>query len=109
MLRLDGLLKERDAALDRQTAHIHHLEALVGARDAQLAAASAKRDAQERELDEAWAAAAHTAEASDIERERLERAIAAQERIITYRQSARWWIRLPWLRLRLLWNRLTRA
>jgi SAM-dependent methyltransferase len=114
--RLDGLLKERDAALDRQTVHIRHLEALVGERDrivaerdAQLATASAKRDAQERELDEAWTAAAHTAEASEIERERLERAIAAQERIIAYRQSARWWIRLPWLRVRLLWNRLTRA
>ncbi len=32
---------------------------------------------------------------------RLEAALAAKERIIAYRQSARWWLRLPWLRLRL--------
>ena len=36
---------------------------------------------------------------------RLERAIAAQERIIVYRQSLRWWLALPWLRLRLWWQR----
>jgi hypothetical protein len=38
---------------------------------------------------------------------RLERAIAAQERIIAYRQSARWWLKLPWIRVKLLWKRLT--
>jgi hypothetical protein len=47
--------------------------------------------------------------ALEAERGRLERALAAQERIIAYRQSARWWIRLPWLRTRLLWNRMRRA
>ena len=39
------------------------------------------------------------------ERERLERALAAQERIIAYRQSARWWLALPWLRMRMLWRK----
>ena len=29
----------------------------------------------------------------------------AQERIIAYRQSARWWLTLPWLRVKLLWKR----
>jgi hypothetical protein len=38
------------------------------------------------------------------EGERLERALAAQERIIAYRQSARWWLALPWLRVK-LWLR----
>ncbi|MEP6997804.1 MAG: methyltransferase domain-containing protein [Betaproteobacteria bacterium] len=36
VLRQDALLKERDAALDRQTAHVHHLEALIAQRDAAL-------------------------------------------------------------------------
>ncbi len=36
VLRQDALLKERDAALDRQTAHVHHLEALIAQRDAGL-------------------------------------------------------------------------
>ena len=37
---------------------------------------------------------------------RLERALAAQERIIAYRQSARWWLALPWLRVKLWWQRV---
>jgi hypothetical protein len=43
--------------------------------------------------------------ALEEERQRLERAIAAQERIIAYRQSARWWMQLPWLRVRNLWQK----
>jgi hypothetical protein len=42
------------------------------------------------------------------ENARLERAIAAQERIIAYRQSARWWIALPWIRARAWIQRLWR-
>ncbi|HEY2818641.1 MAG TPA: class I SAM-dependent methyltransferase, partial [Casimicrobiaceae bacterium] len=120
VLRLDALLHDRDAALDRQTAHIHHLEALVSerdrvvaARDAQLATAEAALNdgrAQLAQRDAALAAEArearHTRDALENERARLERALAAQERIIAYRQSARWWIALPWLRVRLLWKRL---
>ena len=30
----------------------------------------------------------------------------SQERIIAYRQSARWWVSLPWLRVRLWWQRV---
>ena len=87
-LRLDALALEQRAALDRQTGHIHHLEALVAERDRAIG----ERDA---ELDTGRA-----------ENERLERALAAQERIIAYRQSARWWLALPWIRLRLLLRRL---
>ena len=63
VLRLDGLLKERDAALDRQAAHVTHLEALVDEReriveerDAQLLAVNAARASFEQSL-----AAAHAA------------------------------------------------
>ena len=109
VLRLDALLHDRDAALDRQTAHIHHLEALVAerdrvvaARDAELTAAKvALNDTRAQLTDASEAATAYHAECG-----RLERAIAAQERIIAYRQSARWWLALPWLRVRLLWKRI---
>src|ERR1700681_2117770 len=54
VLRQDALLKDRDAALDRQTAHIHHLEALIAERerivadkDGQLAALDAARQQRE--------------------------------------------------------------
>ncbi len=112
VLRLDALLKERDAALDRQTAHIHHLEALVAERDSGLEARDRDLQASRQALDAATAQrAAEAADARqqigalDGERRRLERAIAAQERIIAYRQSARWWIALPWLRVKLLFAR----
>ena len=42
----------------------------------------------------------------DAQRVELEGAVTAQERIIAYRASARWWLLLPWLRMRGLWDRL---
>jgi SAM-dependent methyltransferase len=116
VMRQDALVKERDAALDRQTVHIRHLEDLVAERDRLVVA----RDKAHEELRNALAAitASRASEAADArqqitslhdERQRLERAIGAQERIIAYRQSARWWIALPWLRVKLLWKRWHRA
>jgi hypothetical protein len=40
---------------------------------------------------------------------RLTRQIAAQERLVAYRESVRWWLVLPWLRARRLWNRIRAA
>ena len=37
---------------------------------------------------------------------RLDRALDAQERIIAYRQSFRWWLALPWMRVKLMLSRL---
>lgn len=120
VLRLDALLRERDAALDRQTAHVRHLEELVavrekliGERDSALAGAAAERNELEVRLvrahDEAraeLASARQAVTALQDEGVRLERALAAQERIIAYRQSARWWFALPWLRVKLWWQRV---
>ena len=57
VLRLDALLKARDASLDRQSVHVAHLETLVAERerivaerDAQLAAANAARESLEHAL-----------------------------------------------------------
>ena len=144
VLRLDGLLAERDAALDRQAAHVRHLEEIaafreriVVERDAQLAATNAARDgavaayreasaardalarervgveqqlaravAQRDDAATALASARQAQAALTAEVGRLERALAAQERIIAYRQSARWWFALPWLRVKLAMKRL---
>ena len=123
VLRLDGLLAARDRALDAQAAHVAHLESLVAhreriivERDVQLAEHVAARDAGQRALDAAQTRLAEAVselgslrqatQALEAERERLERAIAAQERIIAYRQSARWWMQLPWLRVRHLWHKV---
>jgi SAM-dependent methyltransferase len=123
VLRLDALLKARDEALGAQGAHIAHLESLVEyrdriivERDAQLADVrlAAQRTATAFEsvrgelanATHALASARQASEALEAERQRLERAIAAQERIITYRQSARWWMQLPWLRVRNLWQKV---
>jgi SAM-dependent methyltransferase len=47
VLRQDALLKDRDGALDRQTAHIRHLEALIAERERVIAG----KDSQLTELD----------------------------------------------------------
>ncbi len=147
VLRLDGLLHDRDAALDRQTAHVQHLETLIAEReriiverDGQLDAANAAQQAliAEREqaahqrdilalerdalaaeraaalrgrdtASEALGSARQVAEALGEERDRLERALAAQERLIAYRQSVRGWLSLPWMRARLWWQRRRRT
>lgn len=55
VLRLDGLLKDRDASLDRQMEHVHHLEGLVaereriiGERDRELVEVNKAREYRER-------------------------------------------------------------
>jgi SAM-dependent methyltransferase len=109
VMRQDGLLRERDAALDRQTWHIRHLEDItldrervIIERDAQLAQITSLREAEVAATNEERSALAASLASS-------QRAIAAQERIIAYRQSARWWLALPWLRLRLWWQRVRGA
>lgn len=97
-LRLDGLLRARDTALTEQAAHVRHLEELLAfhqrivvERDAQLVACNAAREAHERALEQ--------------EKRSMDAALAAQERIIGYRQTLRWWLQLPWLRARMWWQR----
>jgi SAM-dependent methyltransferase len=99
VMRQDALVKERDAALDRQAGHIHHLENLVAERDRRLAEAELAARARIADLEQ-------QVQALSDERQRLEGAISAQERIIAYRQSARWWLALPYVRVKLLWRRL---
>jgi ubiquinone/menaquinone biosynthesis C-methylase UbiE len=110
VLRLDALLREHDAALDRQTGHIHHLEAMVGEReriigdmDRRLEELNAAREERDRQLAER----AQTIAALDGEQHRLHAALHAMEATVAYRQSARWWVKLPWFRVK-LWLARTR-
>ncbi|MGH8850472.1 MAG: methyltransferase domain-containing protein [Casimicrobiaceae bacterium] len=132
VLRQDALIKERDAALDRQATHVRHLEALVAERerviagkDGQLAELNAVREererlialrdrelagrdgtiaALERERQRQQETIAATAAAFDAERSALRQEIAARDRTVAERQSLRGWLVLPWHRLG-LWLR----
>jgi SAM-dependent methyltransferase len=117
VMRLDALLRERDASLAQRHGHVQHLEELVAyrdriivERDAQLAALHDGGEASRRELATLRSEAASLEQrcsALETERQRLDAAIKAQERIIAYRQSMHWWMLLPWVRARRLWQRLT--
>ena len=119
VLHLEQIAAERDEALARAAAHVKHLEGIaayseriVVERDAQVAQLHELREAASDERDglaKALGSARQALAAQGAECERLERAIAAQERIIAYRQSARWWLTLPWLRVRLWWQRMRGA
>ena len=91
VLRLDGLLRERDEQLHRQALHAQSLAALI-----------AEGTRSQAALQESLAASA-------VERERLMRQIDAQERLVAYRESVRWWLTLPIVRVRRVWNRIRAA
>jgi SAM-dependent methyltransferase len=126
LVRLNALLDERMRALDADAAHVKHLEGLVAyrdgivvARDAELAAQAARLERFEQqetalrsriaELDRAGAQMRDEIAATGAALGEAQAALAAQERIIDYRQSLRWWAELPWLRLRSSWQRMRRG
>ena len=97
-LRLDALLRTCDAELRDFVRHSRELEAMVADRDRRLS----EYVAVEAMLREQVATLG-------TERDSLQREIGAQERIIAYRASARWWLKLPLIRMRRLWNRIRTA
>ena len=103
VLRLDRLLVHRERVIVER-------DAALSAARAEFAAALAASEAARANQATAHAASESRARgviaALESEQHRLNGAIAAQERIIAYRQSARWWIQLPWLRVKLAWQRL---
>jgi hypothetical protein len=102
MLRLDALLKEANAGLDRQAAQIQQLDRRVAERDAALG----ERDrlladrarAYEQSLREI-AERERVISVLETEIARLHVEIKAREQAIRDRQSLRWWFLLPWRRL----------
>ena len=98
VMRLDGLLRTRDEEFRDQVRHSHELEAMVAHRDDVIAERARAEAALRQEL-----------ATVTTERDRLRSEVAAQERIILYRQSVRWWFRLPFVRARWLWQRIRAA
>jgi len=98
VMRLDALLRARDTELRDFVRHSRELEAMVAHRDDVIV----ERTRAEDELRQQIASlGAH--------RDRLQKEIDAQERIIAYRASGRWWLKLPWIRARRLWTRIRTA
>ena len=96
---------ERAAAGRHADALLATVRALERQVEAERAAGSGTRDSLARRDGDVRSLEADLAASKD-EIARLEAAAAAQERIIAYRQSLRWWIKLPLLRARLWWRRL---
>jgi hypothetical protein len=101
VLRLDALLKTATAGLDRQAAHILHLEALVAERARMFAVVTQKLAAEKHPYADAVAERERMVAALQAEIARLHGAVKDLERTVSYRQSFRWWLALPWMRLRL--------
>jgi septal ring factor EnvC (AmiA/AmiB activator) len=97
VLRLDALLLASNSALDRQTAHIHHLETLVAERDRQLENAARQLAEEKRQIAERDRINA----VLQNEIARLHEVVNAKDRMVSYRQSFRWWLALPWMRFKL--------
>lgn len=98
VMRLDGLLRARDTELRDFVRHSRELEAMVAHRDDVLAARARSEDDLRQQLASVGA-----------DRDRLQKEIDTQERIIAYRASGRWWLKLPWIRARRLWTRIRSA
>jgi SAM-dependent methyltransferase len=104
VLRLDGLLRERDAELQRQVDHARELAAMVEYRNEVIG----ERDRDAAQLRARIAEVEDAVAQATTVREKLLRQLDAQERIIGYRESIRWWCQLPVLRARRLWHSLWR-
>lgn len=105
----ERLVVERDAALAARDARIEDDgRALAAAREADAAARKRIAEIERLHADARARLAESRRRVAEVEAEcgRLDRALDTQERIIAYRQSFRWWLALPWMRLKLLLARM---
>ena len=127
VLRLDALLKDRDAALGRESAHVHHLETLLAEHEKVIATKDdrleeldavrqqrekviAQRDRELADRERTVVAVENRADALARERARQDDAMTARiaafetERTalrheLARRQTLGWWLWAPWRRL----------
>ncbi|MEO8537128.1 MAG: class I SAM-dependent methyltransferase [Betaproteobacteria bacterium] len=104
-MRLDGLLRIRDAELRDQVRHSNELQAMVVHRDHVIAEHAATEAALCGELENGRQVLA----AVNAENEQMQLQIDAQQRLIVYRASVRWWLWLPLVRVKRLWDRIRPA
>lgn len=106
VLRLDALARERDEQL---RLYIAELQAVSADREKVMEERVRADGVWRAALDEANLKLDNVTRAAADEHERLSRQLQAQERLIAYRESVRWWFVLPWVRIRRLWNRIRAA
>ncbi len=113
----ERLVVERDAELTARKSELAARDARIEADGRALALARESDAAAQLRIADTERLHAETrgrlAEArrriAEVEAEcgRLDRALDTQERIIAYRQSFRWWLALPWMRVKLMLSRLS--
>jgi SAM-dependent methyltransferase len=106
----ERLVVERDADLAARDARIDaDGRALALARESHAAAQLRIADAERLHAETRGRLAEARRRIAEVEAEcgRLDRALDTQERIIAYRQSFRWWLTLPWMRVKLMLSRLS--
>jgi hypothetical protein len=106
----DAELAARDAALAARDARIEaDGRALALARESDAAAQQRIADTERLHAETRGRLAEARRRIAEVEAEcgRLDRALDTQERIIAYRQSFRWWLALPWMRVKLMLSRLS--
>jgi len=106
----ERLVVERDAALAARDARIEaDARSLELAREGEAAALKRLAETERLHADARGRLAEARRRIAEVEAEcgRLDRALDTQERIIAYRQSFRWWITLPWMRVKLMLSRLS--
>jgi ubiquinone/menaquinone biosynthesis C-methylase UbiE len=90
VLRLDTLLKASNETVERQSADVLRLERRVAGLEDTTRLLTEERSDRERVIG-----------VLQSEIARLHEAVNAKERAVTYRQSFRWWLKLPWMRMKL--------
>jgi SAM-dependent methyltransferase len=131
IVRLDALLGERTASLNARSAHVEHLEHLVGERDRIVV----ERDLQLRQMSETIATLETRVGSLNEERVRtsvesarlhdevakyvgdvaeahilnseLQAVIKNCKNVIDQQHSLKWWLLLPWIRMRAIWKNLS--
>ena len=122
LIRLDGLLQEKNRTLEARGERVAYLEEIAAHREAQRTELAAERDVLLSQLKTTIGERdmlSSSADGARRERERLnahlekqatrldEQAarLEEQRRVIAYRESVKWWLALPWTRLKLAWKR----
>jgi SAM-dependent methyltransferase len=105
IMRIDGLAGEKNRELEARAARVDYLEEIAAHRESQRVALAVERDALLSQLSAAITEHASALDRARQEHKRLLDVIAEQQRVIDYRQSARWWLALPWARAKLALKR----
>jgi ubiquinone/menaquinone biosynthesis C-methylase UbiE len=104
VMRLDALLKASNSEIDRQVARVDHLEAVLAERHGVVAERERQLNLTTRLIAEEKRLGVERDRVNAVLKAEISRLMAnvdAKERMVSYRQSFRWWLALPWMRFKL--------